>query len=81
MTKLDQRKIGCLVPFCSHGWCNRKKKRLCALRKFFLIIQKERRIELKKLKMGYMSREVIEIMDREIYFWRKSDRKKKNKKQ
>jgi hypothetical protein len=65
-----KQKIGCLVPLCQHGWCTRSKKKLCALRKFFLIIQKERRKDLRMQKFSYLSKEAEKLLRKEIYFWK-----------
>jgi hypothetical protein len=65
-----KEEIGCLVPLCQHGWCTRSKKKLCALRKFFLTIQIERRKDLRMQQFTYLSKEAETLLKRDIYFWR-----------
>jgi len=74
-----KKKIGCLVPVCMHPWCDRKKKKICALRKYFLIEQKEARAQLNKCKSGYFSRDTEIMIKKKIYWWRDYDKKRKAK--
>ena len=65
-----KRQTGCMVPLCEANMCDRQRKKICALRRYFLLIQKERRSMLEKHRRT-ASDKVIEILKKEIYFWRK----------
>ena len=67
---------GCMVPHCESILCNREIKKICELRKLFLIEQVEKRQELRRRSAGYLSSKSEEILKREIYFWRNYDSKK-----
>jgi hypothetical protein len=46
----DKKKVGCMVPWCTERWCTMKRKKLCALRRYFLEEQLENRRLLSKVK-------------------------------
>ncbi len=70
---------GCMVPLCLAQECTYQRKKICALRRYFLIIQKERRKYLRDNKR-YFEEEAITIYKQLIYFWRKKKKKKKKNK-
>lgn len=63
----DKEKVGCMVPFCTAEFCDRKRKSFCALRKYFLIQQKA----LRQAISG------IDEFKHYVYYWRKHARKEK----
>lgn len=63
-------KTGCMVPHCEENECNYQRKKICSLRRVFLLEQKERRSLLEKHRKT-ASDKTIKIIKKEIYFWRK----------
>lgn len=59
--KETQKLVGCCVPWCEEPRCDRKYKKKCALRKYFILEV----ISLRK------------INDKRLYFWRKDEYKRK----
>jgi hypothetical protein len=68
---------GCMVPICTQEWCNYIKKKICALRREFLLEQIVRRKELRTRKQEYLSEEAEKILKKDIYFWRRIHEQKK----
>jgi hypothetical protein len=67
----DKAKVGCVVPFCRHGWCDRKKKKLCSLRKNFLEYQKQIRAIMK----NYTGTEKYE---KYVFYYRRKQKHKEH---
>ena len=70
-----KKRTGCMVPHCESILCNREIKKICELRRLFLIEQIEKRQELRRRRAGYLSCKSETILKREIYFWRDHDSK------
>lgn len=69
-------KTGCMVPHCEESDCNYQRKNICALRRYFLQDQKNKRRYLSQHR-NLLLPGSISILKKEIYFWRKYDLKKK----
>lgn len=63
-----QDSVGCMVPYCRRGHCDRRFKGLCALRKYFLLEQVEKRQLLRSVRL---SRSARRVLLGEIYFWKR----------
>lgn len=73
--KDTQVKVGCSVPFCEENYCNRKFKKRCALRKYFLyeVVNIRKQVSCIISCIGlYRSEPFI----KQAYFWRYNDSKR-----
>jgi hypothetical protein len=59
----DKARVGCLVPLCLEKWCSRKRKKLCALRRYFL----EEQLENRRLLCEVKDPEIRKLIKERIY--------------
>jgi len=62
--------VGCLVPRCKSDECNRAVKARCALRRYFLLDQIEKRKLERTLRERGAAPETMRRLRREINYWR-----------
>lgn len=76
--KTMQKRVGCCVPHCEQNHCDRKFKRLCALRKYFLLEVKRIR-KTTQICYDIMGAEWVKAYIEQVYYWRKHEQKRRKK--
>ncbi|HOD52927.1 MAG TPA: hypothetical protein PKJ08_00230 [Candidatus Cloacimonadota bacterium] len=69
--KETQKMVGCCVPWCEEPRCDRKLKKKCALRKYFLLEVKRIRANV-QICVDIMGLEWAKAFAEQECFWRKS---------
>jgi hypothetical protein len=77
MLKDRQREVACSVPHCEAEYCNRTRKKQCALRKYFILeVIKHRKNQ--QLIINNYGKEYAKEYTNKKFFWRKEYATKKN---
>lgn len=76
--KETQINVGCSVPFCEETYCNRKFKKRCALRKYFLYEVVNIRKQISHI-IQFMGLHFEKEFLNKKYFWRNHGSKRISK--
>lgn len=72
MKTIRQREVGCSVPHCEADWCDRERKKGCALRKYYLYEVVDHKARMNKLLID-AGVESASSYQKKHFFWRFKD--------